>query len=290
MSVPVLSMRVSALRNALSSLTDTVMDAMSAHPRNSSSSSSGSGRHHGVAQNSESDMTKIMAAVTRSELELEERIRAVLSDELGRSEKRAQERSLASDMSVRERVMRLEEEIAALERRIQDRMERLEEHLRACAISNANNAAAVTKATSGDHQTHYMNAVRELSNALESVRMRMNAIENQSATQSRNVGRLQQQQQHALTACEALAKDVSSLADESRAIREGGRLADRLNKEHFETLLMKIEGLHARHSGADVESESVRTEDIVTALRKLIQENSTLSRRVEVLELALSRQ
>ena len=231
-----------------------------------------------------------MAAVTRSELELEERIRAVLSDELGRSEKRAEERSLASDMSVRERVVHLEEEIAALERRIQDRMERLEEHLRACAISNANNAAAVTKAASGDHHTHTMNAVRELSNALESVRMRMNAIENQSATQSRSVGRLQQQQQHATTACEALAKDVSSLADESRAIREGARLADRLNKEHFETLLMKIEGLHTRNSGADVESESVRTEDIVTALRKLIQENSTLSRRVEVLELALSRQ
>lgn len=289
MSMPVLSLRVSALSRALSSLTDTVMDSLSVHPTNGSSSSA-SGRRHGVAQSSESDMTKIMAAVTRSELELEERIRAVLCDELGRSEKRAEERSLASDMSVRERVVHLEEEIAALERRIQDRMERLEEHLRACAISNANNAAAVTKAASGDHQTHTMNAVRELSNALESVRMRMNAIENQSATQSRSVGRLQQQQQHATTACEALAKDVSSLADESRAIREGARLADRLNKEHFETLLMKIEGLHTRNSGADVESESVRTEDIVTALRKLIQENSTLSRRVEVLELALSRQ
>ena len=234
-------------------------------------------------------MTKVMAAVTRSELELEERIRATLSDGLGRIEKHVEERSLAYDMNVRERVMLLEEQIAALERRIQERIERVEEHLRALSLSNANNAAVAKAAGSAD-QTHYMNAVRELANALESVRMRMNAAENHSSAQSRSLGRLEQQQQHALTACEALAKDVSSLAEESRAIREHARLADRLNREHFETLLMKTEGLHAQGTRADSESDGVRTEDIVVALRKLTQENSTLSRRIDVLELALSRQ
>lgn len=336
-SLPVVALRVTALSNALSSLSDTVMDALSAV------SDMKKERAHGGVHTSRmaGELTaKIMGSVMRSELKLEERMRRSIAEELSCLETRLSakvpvngphqsrssgitlthggddgslaqdvlveqgrqlrqqeedhfhamlaamdERLLSNDLAIKERFMQMEEKLAGMDRNSRRKFDDIEEQISQTGAamsslrirSEASAAANAATPSPAAPSSSLSAAVRDLATQLHSSRKRLGALESQVVSTSASVVKCEKQERSAVAALEALAADVSSLADETRSIRAWNKHASKLTDERFEELVR----------AQTTERGSVT--DMQEMVRRLLQENAALARRVEMLELKSNR-
>ena len=198
------------------------------------------------------------------------------------------ERLLGNDLAVKERLAQVDERLARADRDVRSRIDGIEEQMRqtSAAISSlriradasaaagpaAQSAASSAAAPAGGLGT----AVRDLAAQLHASRKRVGALEGEAASASAGVARCEKQQRSAVAALEALAADVSSLAEESRSIREWNRQAARLTEERI------AEVSAASRAGA------AAVADVQEVLRRLRSDNAALARRIEILELKSS--
>ena len=256
----VLSLRVNALQSAFSSLTEVVTDALKTMNANSDHAGKGMRRVGADQERVDSNkianevMVRVMASMLRSEVALEERMRKVIVDSISSVEAKfdakssdeenidneihlalsaIEERSLANDIAIRERVVEIEDRITNFKRHTEEKINNLQNQQTQLEKQMNELKVKSMKATSEDF-IRGSTVIRDIITTSDKMRSKINNIENRYLNKLDN---LQQQQYQTVIACEALATDISSIAEETKSVRELCLQSNKLNVDRFEHLI-----------------------------------------------------